>query len=69
MKLTTLKMVTNNQTTQKSVAAVIEDGLPPPIHAVVQKSMPPRIKRLDVDSVLARSVPKTLAESLPLKDE
>jgi len=69
MKLTSLKMVSNKQTTQRSVAAVIEDAIPPPIHAVAQEPTAPRIRRLDVDSVLARSVPKTLAESLPLNDE
>jgi hypothetical protein len=57
MKLASLKIVTNEQTTQS--AAVIEDMLPPPIHAVAQKPMPPRIVRhLDVDGVLARSLPK-----------
>jgi hypothetical protein len=68
MKLASLKIVTNEQTTQS--AAVIEDTLPPPIHAVAQKPMPPRIvRRLDVDAVLARSVPKTLDEILPLNEE
>ena len=70
MKLTTLKMVTNKQTTQRSVAAIIEDAVPPPIHAVAApKRQAPRIQRLDVDGVLARSVPKTLAESLPQNHE
>lgn len=62
MKLASLKIVTNEQTTQS--AAVIEDTLPPLIHAV--EPMPPRIvRRLDVDKVLARSLPKTLDEILP----
>jgi hypothetical protein len=57
MKLSSLKIVTNEQTTQS--AASIEDTLPPAIHAVAQKPMPPRRgRRLDVDEVLARSLPK-----------
>lgn len=59
MKLASLKIVTNEQTTQRSVAAIIEDALPPPIHAVSGEPMPPRRGRhLDVDEVLARSLPK-----------
>jgi hypothetical protein len=68
MKLANLKIVTNEQTTLS--AAVIEDALPPPIHAVARKPMPPRTgRRLDVDGVLARSLPKTLAETPPLQPE
>lgn len=66
MKLSNLKIVTNEQTTQRSVAAIIEDALPPPIHAVSESPVPRRtVRRLDVDGVLARSVPKTLAEAPP----
>ena len=66
MKLSNLKIVTNEQTTKRSVAAIIEDVLPPPIHAVSAIPVPRRsVRRLDVDAVLARSVPKTLAETLP----
>jgi hypothetical protein len=66
MKLANLKIVTNEQATLS--AAVIEDELPPPIHAVAQVPMPLRVvRRLDVDGVLARSLPKTLAEILPLQ--
>ena len=68
MKLTSLKIVTNEKTTQTAVAAKIEDELPPPIHAVAQAPMPPRIvRRLDVDGVLARLLPKTLDKILPLQ--
>lgn len=57
MKLTSLKIVTNEKTAQTAVAAIIEDAPPPLIHAV--DPMPPRIVRhLDVDGVLARSLPK-----------
>jgi hypothetical protein len=59
MKLANLKIVTNEQITQRSVAATIEDALPPPIHAVARKPMRRRtVRRLDVDGVLARSLPK-----------
>jgi hypothetical protein len=59
MDLATLKIVTSKQTTQRSVAAIIEDALPPPIHAVAGEPSPRRIvRRLDVDEVLARSLPK-----------
>jgi hypothetical protein len=59
MKLPSLKIVTNEQTTQKSVAAIIKDAFPPRIHAVAGKPMSPRHSRhLDVDEVLARSLPK-----------
>jgi hypothetical protein len=70
MKSASLKIVTNEQTTQRSGAAIIEDEFPPPIHAVAQVPMPPRlVRRLDVDGVLARSLPKTLAEVLPLQPD
>lgn len=68
MKLTSLKIVTNEQTTHTAKAATIEDAVPPPIHAVAPAPLPARIvRRLDVDEVLARSVPKTLDEILPLQ--
>lgn len=67
MKLTSLKIVTNKKTTQTAEAAMIEDTFPPPIHAAAQGPKQPRVVRqLDVDEVLARSLPKTLAENLPL---
>lgn len=70
MKLAGLKIVTSNQTTRRSVAAIIEDALPPPIHAVAgEKSNGRMVRRLNVDEVLARSVPKTIDETLPLKDD
>ena len=69
MKLASLKMVTKEQTNQRSVPATIEDTLPPLIHAVAPEPMPRRlVRRLDVDDVLARSVPKTAVEILPLND-
>ena len=59
MKLAGLKIVTRKQINQKSVAAIIEDAVPPPIHAVAGEPSARRIvRRLDVDEVLARSLPK-----------
>lgn len=57
MKLASLKIVTNEKSTHTAEAAKIKDAPPPLIHAV--DPMPPRIVRhLDVDGVLARSLPK-----------
>lgn len=68
MKLPGLKIVTKESTIQRSVAATIEDTPPPLIHSV--EHTPPRIvRRLDVDDVLARSVPKTAVEILPRNAE
>lgn len=61
MKSANLKIVTNERATQRSEAELIEDSLPPPIHgeAEVQHKMPPRtVRHLDVDEILARSLPK-----------
>ena len=59
MKLTSLKLVTNEQKTQRSVAAIIADTLPPPIHSVAGEPIPPRtVRHLDVDEILTRSLPK-----------
>lgn len=70
MKLASLKIVTKEPAIQRSVPATIEDTLPPLIHAVAPQPMPPRVvRRLDVDGVLARSVPKTAVEIIPLNDE
>ena len=70
MKLASLKIVTKEQTNQSSGAATIEDVPPPLIHAVAQEPEPtPIVRRLDVDGVLARSVPKTAVEILPLNEE
>lgn len=70
MKLASLKIVTKEPAIQRSVAATIEDTLPPLIHALAPEPMPPRrVRRLDVDGVLARSVPKTSVEILPLTEE
>ena len=70
MKLANLKIVTKEPAIQRSGPAPIEDTLPPLIHAVAPEPMPPRIvRRLDVDSVLARSVPKTAVEIIAPNDE
>ena len=70
MKLASLKIVTKEQTIQGSGSANIADTLPPMIHALAQEPAPPRVvRRLDVDGVLARSVPKTAVEVLPLNEE
>ena len=70
MKLASLKIVTKEPAIQTSVPTTIEDTAPPLIHAVAPEPMPPRVvRRLDVDSVLARSVPKTAVEIIPLNDE
>ena len=70
MKLTSLKILTKEPTVQRSGSATIEDTPPPRIHAVTQEPMPARTaRRLDVDDVLARSVPKTAVEILPLNEE
>lgn len=70
MKLASLKIVTKEPTIQSSAAATIEDTLPPMIYGVAQEPTPPRmVRRLDVDGVLARSVPKTTVEILPLNED
>jgi hypothetical protein len=70
MQLASLKIVTKEQTNQSSGPATIEDMPPPLIHAVAQEPEPtPIVRRLDVDGVLARSVPKTAVEILPLNEE
>jgi hypothetical protein len=61
MKLASLKIVTKEPAIQRSVPTTIEDTLPPLIHAVAPESTPPRVvRRLDVDGVLARSLPKVV---------
>lgn len=70
MKLASLKIVLKEPAIQRSVPATIEDTPPPVIHAVAPQSMSRRVvRRLDVDGVLARSVPKTAVEIIPLNDE
>lgn len=70
MKLATLKIVTKEPAIQRSEPATIEDTLPPLIHAVAPQPMSPRVvRRLDVDGVLAGSLPKTAVEIIPLNDE
>lgn len=70
MKLATLKIVAKEPGIQRSVPATIEDTLPPLIHAVAPEPKPTRVvRRLDVDGVLARSLPKTAVEIIPLNDE
>jgi hypothetical protein len=61
MKLAILKVVTKEPTIQSPEPETIADTLPPLIHAAAQAPMPPRIvRRLDVDEVLARSLPKVV---------
>lgn len=70
MKLTSLKIATKEPAFQRSAAATIEDTLPPMIYGVAPEPAPPRmVRRLDVDGVLARSVPKTAVEVLPINEE
>ena len=70
MKLASLKIVMKEPEIQRSLPAAIEDTLPPLIQAVASQPMPRRVvRRLDVDGVLARSVPKTSVEILPRNDE
>ena len=59
MELSSLKIVKNEKTTQRSVAAIIEDAFPPLINAVSGELVPRRnVRHLNVDEVLARSLPK-----------
>lgn len=59
MKVASLKIVTKDPAIQRSVPATIEDTLPPLIHALAPEPTAPRlVRRLDVDEVLARSLPK-----------
>ena len=59
MKLSSLKIVKDEKKSQRAVAAIIEDAFPPPIHAVSGEPMSPRsVRHLNVDEVLARSLPK-----------
>lgn len=70
MKLTSLKILAKEPTVQGSGSATIEDTPPPRIHAVTQEPMRARtVRRLDVDEVLARSVPKTAVEIQPPNEE
>lgn len=70
MKVSSLKILTKEPTVQRSGSATIEDTPPPRIHAVSEEPMPRRkIRRLNVDVVLARSVPKTAVEIQPLNEE
>ena len=70
MKLAILKIVTKEPAIQGSVPPTLEDTFPPLIYAVAPEPTPPRIvRRLDVNGVLARSIPKTAVEVLPLNEE
>ena len=70
MKLASLKIATKEPTIQRSVPTTIDDTPPPQIRAVApEPRLPGRVRRLDVDGVLARSVPKTAVEILPLTEE
>ena len=63
MKAAILKIVTHEQPTQNRVPATIEDTLPPPINAVAREPRhATRGRHLDVDAVLARSLPDVVSE-------
>lgn len=62
MKSAGLKIVTTDPAIQRSAPVTI-DTLPPLIHAVAPAPMPRRkVRRLDVDEVLARSLPKVAGD-------
>lgn len=63
MKAAILKIVTHERPTRNRVPATIEDALPPPINAVARKKIRAGKGRyLDVDAVLARSLPDVVSE-------
>jgi hypothetical protein len=63
MKAAILKIVKRQQPTQNRVPVTIEDTLPPPINAVAGEPIRAGSSRhLDVDAVLARSLPKVAGE-------
>ena len=63
MKAAILKIVMRQQATQTRVPVTIEDTLPPPINAVArEKIRAGKGRHLDVDAVLARSLPKVAGE-------
>jgi hypothetical protein len=63
MKAVILKIVTPAPPTQTRVPVTIEDTLPPPINAVApEKIRAGKGRHLDVDAVLARSLPKVAGE-------
>ena len=65
MKRTILKIVSREPPTQKRVPARIKDTLPPPIIAVAREPRHAgRGRHLDVDAVLARSLPTVVGEEL-----
>lgn len=64
MKAAILKIVTREQPTATRVPATIEDILPPPINAVAREPRRGRGLHLDVDEVLARSLPKVAGQCL-----
>lgn len=63
MKAVILKIITRQQPRQTRVPVIIEDTLPPPINAVArEKIRAGKGRHLDVDAVLARSLPKMAGE-------
>ena len=63
MKAVILKIITRQQLTQTRVPVTIADTLPPPINAVAGEPIRAGCSRhLDVDAVLARSLPKVTGQ-------
>ncbi len=63
MKAAILKIVTREEPTRNRVPATIEDRFPLPINAVAgEKRRAGRGRHLDVDAVLARSLPAVVSE-------
>lgn len=63
MKAAILKIVTHEEPTRNRVPATIEDTLPPPINAVAREEIRAgKGRHLDVDAILARSLPEVVSE-------
>ena len=63
MKAAILKIVTRELPTQTRVPVTIEDTRPPPSNAFVREpKRAGRGRHLDVDAVLARSLPNVVSE-------
>ena len=63
MKAAILKIVTHEEPTRNRVPARIEDRLPPRINAVAREPRRAgRGRHLDVDAILARSLPEVVSE-------
>lgn len=63
MKAAILKIVTHEEPTRNRMPATIEDTLPPPINAVAPEAIRAgKGRHLDVDAILARSLPEVVSE-------